>query len=476
MDQVVRRVPASRLPELLGAWRTGGGTLPRQLADAVEKAVRDGRLPVGAVLPAERLLAGALGLARGTVTTAYRLLREEGLIVTRTGAGSTVGLPPALHDRLSPWASDRGEAGRNGAPLDLTVAEPAAPLDDLLDAVREATDALPGALLADASEDDRPSALRGRIAALHTAQGLATDGGHLLLTSGADAALSLLSAAYLRPNARVVLDSPTYPGALALFRGAGARLVAQPLSPGGWDLAALDRTLAAARPALTYLVTDFHNPTGLLMGEEERAELRRRLRAHDTLVVLDETMRDLDLREGAAPPTRAAGRAGDRNTVSVGSLSKSLWPGLRVGWIRAHPDVVRRLAALPLAAALAPSPFDRLVAARLLERREAVLARRIAQLRVRRDHLAARLAELPWCRFRVPDGGLSLWLELLDADARHLSERAAARGLALTPGFRFSPDGTLDRFLRLPFTLPPEALDTAVDRLAEAHASLSGAG
>ncbi|MGW2845212.1 aminotransferase-like domain-containing protein [Streptomyces sp. NPDC001274] len=473
MDRVVRRIPASRFPRMLGEWRDGEGTLARRLADAVEKAVYDGRLPLDAQLPAERLLADELGLARGTVAASYRILRAERLIVTRTGSGSTVSLPPRLHDRLSPWASDRGEAGRNGAPLDLTVAEPAAPFDELLQAVREATDTLPAALLGDAAGARRPSALHTGVADLYNAQGLTTDAGHLLLTSGADAALSLLSAAYLRSRSRVVLDSPTYPGALALFRGAGAELVSQPLTPTGWDLPALDRTLATARPSLTYLVTDFHNPTGLLMDEGDRAELGRRLSSHDTLVVFDETMRDLDLRgaAAAAPPPRFAARAGDRHIVYVGSLSKSLWPGLRVGWIRAHPDVVRRLAALPLAAALAPSPFDRLVAARLMERRQAVLDRRRVQLAHQRDHLAARLSALPWCRFRVPQGGLSLWLELLDTDSRRLTDLAARHGLALTPGFHFSPDGALDRYLRIPFTLPPEALDTAVDRLTEAHAA-----
>ncbi|MGW0604366.1 aminotransferase-like domain-containing protein [Streptomyces sp. NPDC002640] len=456
---------------MLGDWRAGEGTLPRRLADALEKAVRDGRLPLDAGLPAERLLADELGLARGTVAASYRILRAERLIVTRTGSGSTVRLPPRLHDRLAPWASDRGEEGRDGAPLDLTVAEPAAPYDELLQAVREATDALPAALLGDASGADGPSGLRTDVADLHTAE-FTTGAGNILLTSGADAALSLLGAAYLRPGSRIVLDSPTYPGALTLFRSVGARPISQPLTPTGWDVPALDRTLTAAGPSLTYLIPDFHNPTGLLMDDDARTELGRRLRSHDTLVVLDETMRDLDLRGAAAPPPRLAARAGDRHLVYVGSLSKSLWPGLRVGWIRAHPDVVRRLAALPLAAALAPSPFDRLVAARLLERRQAVLERRRVQLALQRDHLAARLSALPWCRFRVPDGGLSLWLELLDTDSRRLADQAAGHGLALTPGFHFSPDGALDHYLRLPFTLPPEALDTAVDRLAAARAAL----
>ncbi|MFC9976573.1 PLP-dependent aminotransferase family protein [Spirillospora sp. NPDC127200] len=471
VHRLVRRVPASQFPRLLGDWRAGDGPLAKRLAVAVEQAIHDGRLPVGVRLPAERLLAGELGLARGTVAACYHLLRTEHLIVTRTGSGSTTSLPPRLHDRLSPWTSDRGQAGKNGTALDLTKAEPAAPFDELLQAVHAAADTLPAALLHDTADGDGPSALRAAIADAYCAQGFATRSEHLLLTSGADAALSLLSAAYLRQNSRVVLDSPTYPGALAAFRSAGARLVAQPLGSGGWDIPALDRTLQEARPSLTYLIPDFHNPTGLLMSEEERGELRRRLRPHDTVVVSDETMRDLDLRKRAFPSPRAVTRAGDRSVVYVGSLSKSLWPGLRVGWIRAHPDVIRRLAALPLAAALAPSPFDRLLATRLVEHQETILDRRRAQLRVQRDHLASRLSALPWCRLQVPQGGLSLWLELLDTDSSRLAALAAARNLFLTPGFHFSPDGALGRYLRLPFTLAPEALDAAVDRLIEAHAA-----
>ncbi|WP_188268586.1 MULTISPECIES: PLP-dependent aminotransferase family protein [unclassified Streptomyces] len=473
MNSAVRHVPASWFPRLLGDWRGGEGPLARRLAVAVEKAVHDGRLPLGARLPAERLLAGELGIARGTVTACYRILRGEGLITTRTGSGSTVSLPPRLRDRLSPWAGDRGLAGRGGAALDLTVAEPAAPFDALLRAVRAAAETLPAALSPGTADGAGASALRTFIADAYRARGLPTLAENLLLTSGADAALSLLAAAYLRQNSRVVVDSPTYPGALATFRAAGARLVAQPLGPTGWDVAALDRTLRAVRPSLTYLVPDFHNPTGLLMGEDERGELRHRLRDHDTLAVFDETMREIDLRPPPAPPPRPVTRTDVRNVVYVGSLGKSLWPGLRVGWIRAHPDVVRRLAALPLAAALAPSPLDRLVATRLVDSLEDVLGRRRAQLREQRDHLVSRLSALPWCRFPTPQGGLSLWLELPGVDSGRLAALAAARGLSLTPGFHFSPDGALDHYLRLPFTLPPKALDAAVDRLVEAHAALA---
>ncbi|MFJ8111841.1 PLP-dependent aminotransferase family protein [Streptomyces sp. NPDC096132] len=467
--QVTRHIPASELARLLGDWRVGGASVARQLAHAVEKAIHDGRLPLGVQLPAERLLAAELGLARGTVTTCYQFLRTEQLISTRTGSGSTTALPPHLRDRLAPWSSDLGRGGRDGAALDLTIAEPAAPFDELLEAVHAAADSLHTTLLPGAPTQGGPSRLRTALADTYTAQGLPTDSRHLLLTSGADAALHLLCAALLHHGSRVVTDSPTYPGALTAFRSAGARPIAQPLAPSGWDVPALDHTLRTARPALAYLIPDFHNPTGLLMSEEQRDDLRRRIRSYDTLLVVDETTRDLDLRDAEPPPARLTTRAGDRGVLTVGSLSKSLWPGLRIGWIRAHPDVVARLSAHPLAAALAPSPLNEVIALHLLEHREKVLAHRRDRLRAQRDHLVSRLSALSWCRFRPPQGGLSLWLELLDTTSSRLAADAAHHGLLLTPGSQYSPDGAHDRYLRLPFTLPTEALDTAVDRLTTAH-------
>ncbi|ROO89039.1 DNA-binding transcriptional MocR family regulator [Actinocorallia herbida] len=460
----VRQVSALEVARLLGSWRDGEGSAAGLLADAVERALHDGRLALGVRMPAERRLAEVLGLARGTVASAYRALRAAELITTRTGSGSVTALPPGLRGGLAPWPAGLSLTGGREAALDLTAAEPAAPFDALHAAVLGAADGLPSALA-----PDGPAAhLRAAIAAAYTDQGLPTREGHVLLTGGADAALALLIAAFVRRGARVVTDSPTYPGALALFRSAGARPVAQPLTGDGWDVAALGRTVAAAGPALTYLVPDFHNPTGLLMDDERRGALRRLLSAQDTLVVVDETLRDLDLRAAAPPPARIAA-PGDRRTVTIGSLSKSLWPGLRVGWIRAHPAVIARSAALPVAHSLAPSPLDQLVALRLLDVRAEILDERRRRLRTQRDHLAARLRDLPWCRFALPQGGLSLWLELLDTDADRLTSRAAALGLALTPGHRFSPEGAHHRHLRLPFTLPPDLLDAAVDKLTRAH-------
>jgi DNA-binding transcriptional MocR family regulator len=162
------------------------------------------------------------------------------------------------------------------------------------------------------------------------------------------------------------------------------------------------------------------------------------------------------------------------DAITVGSASKSLWGGLRVGWIRCPADVIERLVDARVALDLGSPVFEQLVAARLLGQREALWADNRTRLREQRDVLAAALADrLPGWRFRLPDGGLSLWCEL-PADPRvsalALAAEAERRGVAISPGPVFTADGGLDGFVRIPFSRPAEELRDAVGRLAEAWA------
>jgi len=183
-------------------------------------------------------------------------------------------------------------------------------------------------------------------------------------------------------------------------------------------------------------------------------------------VVADETMRDLDLRSPPRPSPHLCGPF----VINVGSMSKTVWSGLRVGWIRASAALIRELLRNPLQAQLTPPPLEQqLIAAELLgEQIEAVLADRRDRLRAQRDHLAGLLTETGWT-YTVPDGGLSLWLHLgADATGTELAAYAARRGLAVSPGQRFAADrATLVHYLRLPFTATPEVLTRAVRLLSE---------
>jgi DNA-binding transcriptional MocR family regulator len=183
------------------------------------------------------------------------------------------------------------------------------------------------------------------------------------------------------------------------------------------------------------------------------------------VVVVDETFAELALDDLETP-------APARGTIALGSLSKSVWGGLRVGWARADASLVQRLAATRATADMASPVLEQLIAVEVLARREAVVAERRRRLRAGRDDLTAALEPTGW-RFSVPSGGAFLWVELPAPVATSLSVRASERGVHVTPGPRFGAAGLLERYLRLPFTAPSEQLAAAVPVLAELAGSSS---
>jgi DNA-binding transcriptional MocR family regulator len=148
-------------------------------------------------------------------------------------------------------------------------------------------------------------------------------------------------------------------------------------------------------------------------------------------------------------------------------MSKPYWGGMRIGWVRASAPLVQRLAAARVGVDMASPVLDQLVAVRLLALADTIVPARRRQLVIQRDALTAALREaLPEWRCRVPGGGVTLWAELDGPVSSALARAAEGIGVRLAPGPRFGMDGTLERFLRLPFTLPPAELVEAVQRLA----------
>jgi DNA-binding transcriptional MocR family regulator len=437
----------------LGEWREPGVPLAVALAAAVRSAVLDGRLRTGGRLPAERRLAAALGVSRGTVTTALAMLRDEGWVHTRHGSASTVRLPPAAASRVAP----RSATGESGA-IDLRHAVSAAPHAAYQAAMTRAADRAGPLLAGDGEPGPGLPELRALIADRYTADGLPTQPGNVLITSGARSALALVSA-HLRPRVAVV-EVPTYFEALESFRAAGTRLVGCPVGSAGWDLDQLGDAFRAAAGGLAYLIPDFQNPTGALMTREARGAVAELAGHHRVTVVADEIMRDLDLRDRPAPLPRI------RRSVLIGSTGKVIWSGLRVGWIRASARLIRELSGHPLCGPLSAAPMQQLVAVELLRDPGPLLRERRTRLRRQRDHLSGLLAGDPRWRFTMPQGGLALWLKLTTVRADRVAAAAGERGLEISPGPRFSADGTLPYHLRLPFTPPPGTLDRVATILA----------
>jgi DNA-binding transcriptional MocR family regulator len=519
----VAPISPGALADLLGRWPTSDGPLYRLLAARIGRLADTGELPPGVRLPPERSLAAALSVSRNTVALAYQVLRDEGMAASRQGSGTRL-----VPHRTTPAAVHRANGFFTGllsqAPahdLSLASVECAPAVAELLHDPVSVLGAEQRARLTDGSgyyPYGEPG-LRSAIASmLTTYHGVPTTPAQVLVTTGAQQALDLLLRCEVTPGQAVVTEDPTYPGLLDAVHRAGARPVGVP--PG--DVGRLADAVATHRPALACLTPTHHNPTGLCLPTAERHQVIALARKHpDVTVVDDMTMAEVRLNGpgvfdstgfggtgfggtgssggtgfaggtgfssstgfaggrralpdglagafGESPPPLAALAPKLANVVTVGSLSKTYWGGLRTGWVRAPEGIIARLAAAKAAADLGSPPYlQGLLAVLLRERHEETVAWRCGWARARYAALAAAMADhLPGWTWTPPAGGLTVWARRPgDADTGGFTQAALRRGVAVVPGRLLSVSAEDSPFVRIAFTAPPEELATAVKILA----------
>jgi DNA-binding transcriptional MocR family regulator len=460
----------------LGAWSTGKGALQRKLAYALIQAIRRGALQPGIRLPSERELANALTISRTTVVAAYDALREGGWAESRTGSGT--------------WVSRSGvvAAARNATQASALASSPLLGLfstqkpDDLVDLVLGTPlplQQLPPDRFVLPPEDYRSlvqdsryyamglPALRQAIASYYGRVGLPTSPEQILVTSGAQQGISLCAALYLERGDSALVEDPTYFGALDAFRAAGARIAGVALEADGVPPDTLRQRIIATSSRLVYLTPTFQNPTGVLMPKAARREVARIATSLGVPILDDCTFFDLSLE--SPPPPPIASFAPDGPIITLGSLSKLIWAGLRVGWVRAPEPIIERLARLKSAVDLGCPLLTQAIGVRLLGEMDNIRKLRRQQLKPRRDTLADLLHEhLPAWRFRVSAGGLFLWVKLPGGDARELAQTALRHGVVILPGPVMSPAERYAGYLRVPFIAEPGSLETGIRRLAAA--------
>lgn len=434
------------------------------LAEGLRVLITDGRVPVGVRLPSERELTEALGVSRTTVSRAYAELRDRGFLVSRQGSGSVASLPASRGlrgDHLLP-PSDL-PAGK----IDLTCAAPV-PGPGILAAYERAVAQLPRYLSGSGYYPSGLPELREVVAERYAARGVPTTPDQIMIVPGAMAGVAIAARALVKRGARTLIESPTYPNAIASLRHSGSRLVSTDVGRDDAQIDDLVRTVQQVGPALAFLIPDFHNPTGHLMEDASREQVAREFERAGTQPLIDESMVDLPL-DGQEMPAPFA--AYSPAAVTVGSLSKPYWGGLRIGWVRAPGEMMDALFRARLSIDLGTPLLEQLVAADLIRSGRGLLEHRRQQLRASRDAALAAVGEhLPEWKVRKPGGGLSLWCEL-PAEGAHSSDLvpyAAGRDVVIVPGPAFAPEGGLDRFLRLPYTSPPHVLEDAIARIAVA--------
>jgi DNA-binding transcriptional MocR family regulator len=471
--------PVATLVGELGDWATGSGPLFRQLSRTIASCIERGVLERGSRLPPERTLAAALLVARGTVVAAYDLLVADGLIERRRGSGTYVagegvlGLPPgregsALVHRLV----DRSAGPSEMIDLSISVLHDPSRMPPVSLSTREFAAIEPDTGLSPWGISE----LRSAVAAHVTTWGLPTSADEVVITTGAQQAISASAACWLRPGDTVVVDDPTYPGAVAAFSQAGAKLRPVPVDSGGARVEELARALAEG-PSLVYLQPTVHSPTGALMREARRRAIARLIQ--EWRVPLVEDMALADLAWLPAPPPIAA-HCTDASVAVVGSLSKVFWGGLRIGWVRAPRSLATRFARVKATHDLGSSAVSQLLGERLLrlleqdqDRGSGYLTDLCSELRHRYDVLANTLHEhLPSWRWETPSGGLSIWVRLPEANAEAVAQAGLRHGVAVATASALSTSGAHPDRLRLSFSAPPAELEEGVRRLAAAHRQL----
>ncbi len=462
----------------LGDWSMGRGPLYHKLFVGLRDLIERGILSAGTRLPSERAFARDLAVSRATVVAAYDGLRSAALVESRHGSGT----------RVLAWASrGRGEdppslgtpvfrrllAGPDDALISFACAAIPGP-NAIADAVRTYPAEELKALLCDTGYVPRGlPALREALAALTTADGLDTTADQILVTTGAHQAITLCASLFVRPGDLVLVENPTYPGCADAFAAAGARLVSLPVDRNGMVVDNLERLLTNSPVAAIFVIPTFQNPTGSVMAGYRRRHMAEVAGRLEVPVIEDNALSHARIGPVELPiPIGSYPGAERAPVITVGSLSKALWGGLRVGWLRAPQPWLERLARRKVATDLGSGVLDQAVATRLLANLPEL---EDANSRLLRDRLAATehllAAHLPDWTWDRPAGGPALWVKL-PYDAGPFCQLALRHGVEVVPGATFGTEGTFADHVRIPFTADPTVMAEAIQRLAAADADL----
>lgn len=466
------KISAHELAILVAGYPTLPGPKYQQLANALRDLVARDELPTGCILPAERALAEEMDVSRTTVVAAYRDLQDAGLVDRRTGSGTRVAGAPGAE--RSPVKMGSVSSVRIASPflysatatIDFaTVAMAALPMVAEAAAADVATY---HRLMSRSLHDVRGlPELRAVIAAQYTRDGLPTTESQILITSGAQHALEAIAEGCLQDGDVVLTEMPTYRGALEAFAHVGARIDGVPIDRHGIVLADLEQRILARRPRMLFLQTQVHNPTGVSLSPDRARRVLQLAAEHGVIVVDDRSLADTSYED----PVRVLKPAANGATVlSIGSMNKLFWNGLRVGWIRGEDEVISRLARMKGGTEVGASLLSQHLSVTLLENLAAARSARAAELRANYEHVIGLLTErLPDWTWWQPSGGPSLWVLPPHGEASSFAAHCIRLGVAVLPEAVFAADGIIrpDRHIRLQFGLPASQLDLGVQRLAE---------
>ena len=455
--------------------------LLEQVARHLESCMAKGIFPPGAKLPGERVLAHRFGVSRNTISAAHQLLETRGLIRCLPHRGAFV-CRRELHSSSISWSE---KISRHAHLLDEPVLEllarsrlapPAYPLSagtpylpcfpaaEFRKAILRVLDEQPMDALRIAPTEGQP-ALRQAIAAFDR-----VETSRVMILAGAQEGIDLIARCLIEPGDYVVVDRPTFPGAIQALRSAGARLVQW--EAGRWEPDELERLLIAHRPKLIFTMPTFHNPTGLTMRLEQREALLALAGRYGVPIIEDDVYSRSRL-QGTEPKSL---RELDQQNVVIylSTFSKILAPGLRLGWLVAPTHMVKQLSLIKMRASLFTEGLQQLALATMLREgqvqahlhrlRDAHRLQRDTALHALEQHFPA--TALQWTK---PHGGLYLWCRARGhADLESALLRAEKLGVVVAPGRAFYAEHPDEDYFRICFTAcERHALQESIRILAE---------
>ncbi|MFQ5855063.1 MAG: PLP-dependent aminotransferase family protein [Anaerolineae bacterium] len=470
-----------------------------QIRNQLREMILAGSLSEGAQLPPERKLADRLGINRGTVTNAYRELVADGLaeahvgrgtVVCRLDVGTEVSHPelpaaPPWSELLAPqphWLRDPllGDLTALVARRNVISLAAGVPARDLYpttafghvvrDLLAQGDPSMFGPCPTEGLEPLRRAIAEGL---MDPAAGVGPD--DILIVTGSQQGLDLIARAFIEPGDAVVIEAPTYLGALQTFGAAGARLLSVPLDGHGLRLEVLQGLLARHRPKFIYTLPTCQNPSGVTQSLKRRLGLLALASRFGVPVVEDDPYGPLYYDE--APPRSLKGLASHDGVIYLSTFSKIMFPGLRLGWIAAPWSVLERLSFIKQRIDLYGNSLAQWATAVFI--RDGHLKAHLIRVRgiyprqrqAMTDALHTRCPEL---EFQVPDGGFNLWCRLpAGLKARDLLEEAGRRGVAFVPGEVFYAEAGGEDALRLNFSSQTESrIREGIARLGRALAAL----
>ena len=425
--------------------------LYRQLYESIKRSIVSGRMIRGERLPANRELAGMLGINRTTIAGAFELLESEGLIKCYVGRGTFVEASPtdiALEPAIS-FAASRPPEDRF-------------PLEEFRATCREVIDSSEAANILQLGSAGGYGPLRRWVLSEVRKRGAAAADDEILITSGCQQAFDLIQRVVASRGETVLMEDPVYPGLRNVFQRGGARVIGIPVGQDGIEMDALGRAIEKERARLLVLTPNFQNPTGTTIPEFERVKILEMARRAGVMVVENDLYGALRYAGSEIPAMKQLDRTGE--TILLGSFSKIAFPGLRVGWAIGPRAFIAQLTEAKEVSDLHSDQLSQAVflrfaeSGRLGEHHRKAIAAGAERLRACMEGCERHLPK--GSSYTRPAGGMNAWVTLPEPlDASELATRAAAEGVTYLPGRYFSVARPQTHSLRLSFAgLPADEI------------------